>query len=565
MDKSCSTQTVTSQQEQTIPWHRGQKLKHTDSHITARTDDPMAPWTRVAAYRQSHHSKNRPSHGTVDKRCSIQTVTPQQEQTIPRHHGQEMQHTDSHTTASTDHPTAPWTRDAAYRQSQHRKTTPSQCTMDKRCSTQTAKRQLEHTNPWHRRQDMQHTQPHGSKNTPTHGTVDKRYNTMTATRQKDHTIPWHRGQEMQHKDSHTTARTHQQTAPWTRDATHRDPHVSKNTPSHGTVDKICKPQAATRQQKQNIPWHRGEEMQHSDSYTTERTHHPIAQWTRDAAHRQPHGSRNTQTHGTLDKRCTPQTATRQQEHTIQWHREQEMQHTDSHTTAKTHHPMAPWTRDAAHKQPHDSQNTPTHGTVDKRCSTQTATRQPEHTNPWRHGQEMQHTNSHTTAKTHHPMAPWTRDAAHKQPHDSKNTPSNGTVDKRCSTQTATRQQKHTIQWHRGQEMQHTNSHTTARTHQPMAPWARDAAHKQSHDSKNTPTHGTVDKRCSTQTATRQQKHTIQWHRGQEMQHTNSHTTARTHQPMAPWTRDAAHKQPHDSQNTPTHGAMGKRCSTQTST
>ena len=306
-------------------------------------------------------------------------------------------------------------------------------------------------------------------------------------------------------------------------------------------------------------------MQHTDSHMTARTHHLMAPWARDAAHKQPHDSKNTPTHGTMGKRCSTQTATLQQEHTIPWHRGQEMQHTDVNMTARTHQPMAPWTRDAAHRRLHDSKNTPTHGTVGKRCSTQTATRQQEHTIPWHREQEMQHTNVYMTARTHQTMAPWARDAAHRRQHDSKNTPTHGTVGKRCSTQTATRQQEHTIPWRHGQEMQHTDSHTTARTHHPMAPWARDAAHRRPHDSKNIPTHGTMGKRCSTQTATRQQEHTNSWHRGQEMQHTDSHTTARTHHPMAPWARDAAHRQPHDSKNTPSHGAMGKRCSTQTST
>ena len=362
-----------------------------------------------------------------------------------------------------------------------------------------------------------------------------------------------------------TARTHQLMAPWARDAAHKQPHDSKNTPSHGTVGKRCSTQTATRQQEHTNPWHRGQEMQHTDVHTTARTHQPMAPWARDAAHRRLHDSKNTPTNGTVDKRCSTQTSTRQQEHTNPWRHGQEMQHTDVHMTARTHQLMAPWARDAAHKQPHDSKNTPSHGTVGKRCSTQTATRQQEHTISWHHGQEMQHTNNHTTARTHQPMAPWARDAAHRRPHDSKNTPTHGAMGKRCSTQTATRQQEHTNLWHHGQEMQHTDSHTTARTHQPMAPWARDAAHRRLHDSKNTPTHGAMGKRCSTQTATRQQEHTISWHRGQEMQHTDVYTTARIHQLMAPWARDAAHRQPHDSKNTPTHGTMGKRCSTQTST
>ena len=210
-----------------------------------------------------------------------------------------------------------------------------------------------------------------------------------------------------------------------------------------------------------------------------------------------------------------------------------MQHEDVYMTARTHQPMAPWARDAAHRLSHDSKNTPSHGAMGKRCSTQTSTRQQEHTNLWHHGQEMQHTDVHMTARTHHPMAPWARDAAHRRLHDSKNTPTHGTMGKRCRTLTAAQNKEHTNPWHHGQEMQHTNSHTTARTHQPMAPWTRDAAHRQPHDSKNTPTHDTVCKRCRTLTAAQKKEHTNSWHRGQEMQHKNSHTTARTHHPMAP--------------------------------
>ena len=124
--------------------------------------------------------------------------------------------------------------------------------------------------------------------------------------------------------------------------------------------------------------------------------------------------------------------------------------------------------------------------------------------------------------------------------DNKNTPNHGTVGMCCSTQTVTRQREHTNPRHRGQEMQHTDSHTTARTHQSTASWARDAAHRQSHDSENTPTHGIVGKRCITLTATRYQEHTKPRHCGQEMQHTDSHTTARTHQTTALWARDASH-------------------------
>ena len=227
--------------------------------------------------------------------------------------------------------------------------------------------------------------------------------------------------------------------------------------------------------------------------------------------------------------------------------------------------MAPWARYAAHRRLHDSKNTPTHGTMGKRCSKQTSTRQQEHTIQWHHGQEMQHTDRHTTARTYQPMAPWARDAAHRRPHDSKNTPTHGAMGKRCSTQTSTRQQEHTNPWRHGQEMQHTDVYMTAGTQQLMAPWARYAAQRRLHDSKNTPTHGAMGKRCSTQTSTRQQEHTNPWRHGHKMQHTDSHTTARTYQPMAPWARDAAHRRPHDSKNTPTYGTMGKRCSTQTST
>ena len=291
-----------------------------------------------------------------------------------------------------------------------------------------------------------------------------------------------------------------------------------NQVTHLSQDKMVKSNKIKINITNNSQELRGQEMQRTDILTTAKTHQPMSP-------RQEVQHTDILTTAKTHQPMSPG---------------QEVQHTDSHTTALPRQHMATQARDAAHRQSHDSKNTPNHGIVGKRCSTQTVTRQREHTNLRHRGQEMQHTDSHTTARTHQTTAFWARDAAHGESHDSKNTPNHGIVGKRCSTPAVTRQREHTNPWHRGQEMQHTESHTIARTHQTTALRANDAAHRQSHDSKNTPTHGTVGKRCITLTVTRQREHTKPRHRGQDMQHTDNHTIAITHRPMAPWARYAAH-------------------------